>query len=115
MKDFASDLIALNQRMRAGTIFFDNFEGINASEKLYSNLEMFGLARSDVMISGVTPDGDDTVIGHLITRDGASFTFDLDLANPEYSRVEGPHITTGKGRCHSEGVIEAVARWFRDH
>lgn len=114
MQDIASDLIALNERLRAGTIFFDNFEGVNASEKLYSNLEKFGLGRSDVMILGVTPDGDDTVIGHLITRDGASYTFDLDLADPQYSCVEGPQIATDYGRC-SEGVIGAVARWFKDH
>ncbi len=114
MKDYASDLIALNERIRAGTIFFDNFEGKNASEDLYRNLERFGLARSDVMILGVTPDGDDTVTGHLITRDGKTYTFDLDLTDPECSRVEGPQDTVGKRICHSESVIEAVTRWFKD-
>lgn len=115
MNDHASDLLALNERLRAGTIFFDNFEGMNASDDLYSNLERFGLARSNVMILSITPDGDDTVIGYLVTRTGEFFTFDVDLADPEYSRVECFEISTGEGTHHSVGTIEAAARWFRDH
>lgn len=113
MEDAASDLIALNARIRAGTLF-SNFEGRNASEDLYRGLERFGLARADVMILSICPDGDDTVIGDLTTKDGRLYSFDLDLSDPEYSRLESLHFTATKRKGHADHVAEAAARWFKD-
>lgn len=113
MRSAVSDLIAINDRIRAGTIFV-NFEGRNAPEDLYCNLERFGFACSDVMILSICPDGDDTVIGDLMTRDGRFYSFDFDLVDPADSRLERVQTAIGKARRYSEDVAEAAARWFKD-
>jgi len=114
MKDTASGLVALNERIRAGTLF-DNFEGRNASEDLYRGLERLGLARSDVMILSICPDGDDTVIGDLITKDGRTYSFDLDLSDHEYSRLESFRSTMSEKERHLSDLTEAAARWFNNY
>ena len=114
MRDAVSDLIALNERIRAGAMFYDSYTGKNDSEGLYLNLEHFGFARADVMFLGICPDGDDTIIGEFLTKDGKLFSFDFDLDDLSYSILHESDVRPDQRGRSSENIIEAAARWFKD-
>ncbi|MGH6615177.1 hypothetical protein [Sphingomonas sp.] len=114
MKDTASELITLNERIRAGAIFYDSHTGKNDSEDLYRNFEHFGFSRADVMVVTICPDGDDTIIGNFVTRDGKFYSFDFDLDDLRYSNLDHSKLLPRQSRLYSESITEAAARWFKD-
>jgi hypothetical protein len=80
-------IIALNRRLSSGTMFLCAYEGRNESEVVFRNMRHFGLEQNDAIILSLTPDGDDTVIGRLLTTEGRLFYFDFDPDNCDYSRL----------------------------
>lgn len=113
MKDTASEVITLNERIRAGSIFYGNHAGKSNAEDLYRNLEHFGFARTDVVILSICPDGDDTVTGCFATRAAEIYYFDFDLDDLSYSTLEKGQLSVRPGNF-PETIIEAAVRWLKD-
>ena len=111
MRDAISTLIAFNERIRGGTIFW-NHPGKNDSKYLFRNVEHFGFDRGDVMFVDVTPDGDDTVTGMFVTRGGSSYTSDFDFDDLTYSSIIGPGPADGSKQAIPEDVKKAASHWF---
>ncbi len=111
MRDAISTLIGLNEGIRKGTIFC-NFSGKNDSRHLFRNVEHFGFDRGDVMFVDVTPDGDDTLTGTFVTRDGSYYTFDFDFDDLTYSSIIELSSEDGSKQAIPADVKKAAAQWF---
>lgn len=88
IEDITVQLRNLNKRLSEGVLFFDNFDGVNDSRLFFDNVVFFGFLPEDILVLSLTPDGENTVIGRFITKDGAIYRFDFDLDDSKFSVLE---------------------------
>jgi hypothetical protein len=66
------------------------------------------------MVLSICPDGNDTIIGRFITKDGERFCFDFDLVDPSESRLSREvQPASPKNRRYVASLSKAAALWFK--
>lgn len=111
-------ILSINKRMRRGKIFFDGFVGINDSSKFYENILKFKINPENILVLSITPDGSNTVIGRIMTKNREIYFFDFDLDDFSYSELEKieSQIEVDKNDSlrNSEFLEEVAANYILD-
>ncbi|PSJ42220.1 hypothetical protein [Allosphingosinicella deserti] len=108
------DVADLNERLSRGKIFLDAYEGMNDSSVLFKCLEEIGFHSGDFIIISLTPDGDDTMVGRLMTRDKDVYEFDLNLnegffQNSHIEKVKSVKDISMTGKSNKFEDLEELA------
>ena len=116
LEETISELTDIRDRLARGVLFFGEINGTNSAENLFKNIRHFGEDPTELVVLSITPDGDGTVIGRFMKRDGSIYRFDFDLIEPKYSTIIKVDPTSEFGQAtsllHSELLEEIAGRYL---